>query len=332
MNKLDEGYAYRYCIYAKFSSEKFPKGRTFWFALPCWGNGDDGRLITCFWGYTNTMFKTGQYKTLELAEKRLNKLTPDNFKIEWRDPDDKYCSQGFADGEFGTPKFEEYGIAKMGVLRGSAKTLEVMPFGMTIPGETIEENTKMNKEQLFESILNETQIEVFPQDGKLQARGIGDKVVSSKTHNKMSGLDTQTTTLPLGRNQLAGTKAVIAYLKSKNKLNDIANEFDTDPRPDITFNPTGDAVITPDGGNGKPYTIPAAEIEPFYEAVEKEEKNKLFENILRESEQEDAWELGYEQYEPDWDVNKHNPYSSPSLRAQYEEGWNAAKKDNEGYF
>ena len=126
---------------------------------------------------------------------------------------------------------------------------------------------KMDKEQFFESLLNETQIEVFPQNGKLQARGIGDKVVSSKTHNKMSGLDTQATTLPLGRNQLAGTKAVIAYLKSKNKLNDIANEFDTDPRPDITFNPTGDAIITPDGGNGKPYTIPAAEIEPFYESI-----------------------------------------------------------------
>jgi len=135
----------------------------------------------------------------------------------------------------------------------------------------------MNKEQLFESLLNETQIEVFPQNGKLQARGIGDKVVSSKTHNKMSGLDTQATTLPLGRNQLAGTKAVIAYLKSKNRLNDIANEFDTDPRPDITFNPTGDAIITPDGGNGKPYTIPAAEIEPFYE-----NKTTLFDKLLEE--------------------------------------------------
>lgn len=135
----------------------------------------------------------------------------------------------------------------------------------------------MSKEQFFESLLNETQIEVFPQNGKLQARGIGDKVVSSKTHNKMSGLDTQATTLPLGRNQLAGTKAVIAYLKSKNKLNDIANEFDTDPRPDITFNPTGDAIITPDGGNGKPYTIPAAEIEPFYES-----KTALFDKLLEE--------------------------------------------------
>ena len=168
-------------------------------------------------------------------------------------------------------KFEMYCNAS---LKGQLDKVENKPyepsFDYSNPSEVFKqfgENTKMDKEQLFESLLNETQIEVFPQNGKLQARGIGDKVVSSKTHNKMSGLDTQATTLPLGRNQLAGTKAVIAYLKSKNKLNDIANEFDTDPRPDITFNPTGDAIITPDGGNGRPYTIPAAEIEPFYEGV-----------------------------------------------------------------
>lgn len=178
-------------------------------------------------------------------------------------------------------KFEMYCNA---ALKGKLDKTETKPyepsFDYSNPSEVFKqfgENTKMDKEQFFESLLNETQIEVFPQNGKLQARGIGDKVVSSKTHNKMSGLDTQATTLPLGRNQLAGTKAVIAYLKSKNKLNDIANEFDTDPRPDITFNPTGDAIITPDGGNGKPYTIPAAEIEPFYES-----KTALFDKLLEE--------------------------------------------------
>lgn len=134
----------------------------------------------------------------------------------------------------------------------------------------------MNKEQLFESILNEAQIEVFPQNGKLQARGVGEKVVSNKTHNKLSGLDTQETTMPLTKTQLDGTKAVIAYLKSKNKLNDISAQFDTDPRPDIAFNGAGDAIITPDGGKGHPYQIPAEELEPFYEgnheAIETEER------------------------------------------------------------
>lgn len=140
----------------------------------------------------------------------------------------------------------------------------------------------MNKEQLFESILNEAQIEVFPQNGKLQARGVGEKVVSNKTHNKLSGLDTQETTMPLTKTQLDGTKAVIAYLKSKNKLNDISAQFDTDPRPDIAFNGAGDAIITPDGGKGHPYQIPAEELEPFYEAVKKEEKIEMFEAILQE--------------------------------------------------
>ena len=76
----------------------------------------------------------------------------------------------------------------------------------------------MNKEQFFESILNEANIEVFPQDGKLQARNIGQQVVSNKTHDKTSGLDVKTVSQPLTRTQLDGTKAVIAYLKSHKKM------------------------------------------------------------------------------------------------------------------
>ena len=136
---------------------------------------------------------------------------------------------------------------------------------------------KISKEQLFESLLNEANIEVFPQDGKLQARNIGQQVVSSKTHDKTSGLDVKAVTQPLTRTQLDGTKAVIAYLKSQNKLNDISTQFDTDPHPDITFNGAGDAIITPDGGKGRPYTIPAEKLEPFYE-----NKTALFEKLLEE--------------------------------------------------
>lgn len=134
-----------------------------------------------------------------------------------------------------------------------------------------------NKKSFFDKILNEAQIEVFPQNGKLQARGVGEKVVSNKTHNKLSGLDTQETTMPLTKTQLDGTKAVIAYLKSKNKLNDISAQFDTDPRPDIAFNGAGDAIITPDGGKGHPYQIPAEELEPFYES-----KTAFFDKLLGE--------------------------------------------------
>lgn len=138
------------------------------------------------------------------------------------------------------------------------------------------ENTKIDKEQFFECLLNEANIEVFPQDGKLQARNIGQQVVSSKTHNKTSDLDVKAVSQPLTRTQLDGTKAVIAYLKSQNKLNDISTQFDTDPHPDIVFNGAGDAIITPDGGKGRPYTIPAEKLEPFYES-----KASIFDRILK---------------------------------------------------
>lgn len=134
-----------------------------------------------------------------------------------------------------------------------------------------------NKESFFDKVLNEANIEVFPQNGKLQARNIGQQVVSSKTHDKTSGLGVKDVSQPLTRTQLDGTKAVIAYLKSQNKLNDISTQFDTDPHPDITFNGAGDAIITPDGGKGRPYTIPAEKLEPFYES-----KTALFDKLLEE--------------------------------------------------
>ena len=123
------------------------------------------------------------------------------------------------------------------------------------------------KEALFESILNETTVELYPQDGKLQARAIGQQVTSSKTTNKLSGLGVKDTTQPLTKQQLAATKAVIADLKAQNKLQDISKEFDTNPQADITFMGNGDAVITPDGNNKRPYKLPAAEIDQFFESL-----------------------------------------------------------------
>jgi hypothetical protein len=167
-------------------------------------------------------------------------------------------------------KFEMYCNAALKGRLDKAETKPYEPsFDYSNPSEVFKqfgENTKMDKEQLFESLLNEANIEVFPQDGKLQARNIGQQVVSSKTHDKTSGLDVKAVAQPLTRIQLDGTKAVIAYLKSQNKLNDISTQFDTNPHPDITFNGAGDAIITPDGGKGRPYMIPAEKLEPFYES------------------------------------------------------------------
>jgi len=126
---------------------------------------------------------------------------------------------------------------------------------------------EMSKEQFFESLLNETTVELYPQDGKLQARAIGQQVTSSKTTNKLSGLGVKDTTQPLTKQQLAATKAVIADLKAQNKLQDISKEFDTNPQADITFMGNGDAVITPDGNNKRPYKLPAAEIDQFFESL-----------------------------------------------------------------
>lgn len=168
-------------------------------------------------------------------------------------------------------KFEMYCNA---ALKGKLDKVENKPyepsFDYSSPSEVFKqfgENTKMDKEQLFESLLNETTIELYPQDGKLQARAIGQQVTSSKTTNKLSGLGVKDTTQPLTKQQLAATKAVIADLKAQNKLQDISKEFDTNPQADITFMGNGDAVITPDGNNKRPYKLPAAEIDQFFESL-----------------------------------------------------------------
>lgn len=118
-----------------------------------------------------------------------------------------------------------------------------------------------SRKQIFDRILNETQIEIYPKDGKLKAVGVTDKIVSHKTRDKKSDLDTKQVTVPLGPIQKQATNEVLEFLKDTGKLGDISKTYNTNPEPDITFNVNGDAKITPDDKTKKPYVIPAEKLD-----------------------------------------------------------------------
>lgn len=124
-----------------------------------------------------------------------------------------------------------------------------------------DEGKKLKESTMFDSVLKESGIEVYPEDGKLKARSIGQQVVSSRTQNKLNPLGTRDVTKPLTPTQKAATSAVLNILNDKGKAGDINSEFDTNPRPDITLMANGDAVITPDGQKSRSYKIPANEID-----------------------------------------------------------------------
>ena len=118
-----------------------------------------------------------------------------------------------------------------------------------------------SRKQIFDRILNETQIEIYPKDGKLKAVGVTDKIVSHKTRDKKSDLDTKQVTVPLGPTQKQATNEVLEFLKDTGKLGDISKTYNTNPEPDITFNVNGDAKITPDDKTKSPYVIPAEKLD-----------------------------------------------------------------------
>lgn len=124
-----------------------------------------------------------------------------------------------------------------------------------------DEGKKLKESTMFDSVLKESGIEVYPEDGKLKARNIGQQVVSSRTQNKLNPLGTKDVAKPLTPTQKAATSAVLNILNDKGKAGDINSEFDTNPRPDITLMANGDAVITPDGQKSRSYKIPANEID-----------------------------------------------------------------------
>lgn len=125
--------------------------------------------------------------------------------------------------------------------------------------------TKKKYSTVKELLETETGIELYPKDGTLKATAITDKVVSSKTKNKLSDLKTVTSTENLKPVQLKQTKQVVKALKAKGKLTDISKEYDIEPRPDIQFKADGSALITPDNGKAS-FVIPDSELEKFQES------------------------------------------------------------------
>lgn len=116
-----------------------------------------------------------------------------------------------------------------------------------------------------ELLETETGVELYPKDGTLKATAITDKVVSSRTKNKLSDLKTVTSTENLKPVQLKQTKQVVKALKAKGKLTDISKDYDIEPRPDIQFKADGSALITPDNGKAS-FIIPDSELEKFQES------------------------------------------------------------------
>lgn len=144
-----------------------------------------------------------------------------------------------------------------------------------------DEGKKLKESTMFDSVLKESGIEVYPEDGKLKARNIGQQVVSSRTQNKLNPLGTRDVAKPLTPTQKAVTSTVLNILNDKGKAGDINSEFDTNPRPDITLMANGDAVITPDGQKSRSYKIPASEIDAHMK--ESDRKKDTLKNLhLRE--------------------------------------------------
>lgn len=103
-------------------------------------------------------------------------------------------------------------------------------------------------------------IELYTKDGALKAKALTTKVVSSKTRNKLSDLETKDAVKDLTPSQKKAVKGIVANLVAKGQLGEINKEFNTEP--DIVFKANGDAVINPDGDKSA-YKLSANEIEKY---------------------------------------------------------------------
>ena len=114
-------------------------------------------------------------------------------------------------------------------------------------------------------LLENEGIEIYPDDdGDLTAMAIVNQTVSSKVQNKMNSYGVKKFLKEPSPLKLKTTKAVLKDLKNRGRLKDVSTEFNIDPRPDLTFNASGDVIVTPD--NGKPaYRIPGEEVDEFME-------------------------------------------------------------------
>lgn len=98
--------------------------------------------------------------------------------------------------------------------------------------------------------------------GGTAVKSITTKLKSHKTSNKLSDVEKVPGVVAPSKVDLKRAKAVYNYLKDHNKLDDVADEFNTNPAPDIRFNGVGDATIQPDDG-GASYKVPERKLAQY---------------------------------------------------------------------
>lgn len=98
--------------------------------------------------------------------------------------------------------------------------------------------------------------------GGTAVKSITTKYRSHKTTNKLSDVEKYTGVEAPNKVDIKRAKAVYNYLKDHDKLDDVKDEFNTDPAPDLQFNALGDVVVQPDDGSAS-YKIPERKLAQY---------------------------------------------------------------------
>lgn len=112
-----------------------------------------------------------------------------------------------------------------------------------------ESNSKMS---LFDRILFESNVEIYPENGKLKMTAITPQLMSNRTVNKSTPLEMQNMTHKPSDSTVKTARAVVSLLKDNDAIDEIGNEFDISNGPDMTIMGDGSVKVTPDKGSGKP--------------------------------------------------------------------------------
>jgi hypothetical protein len=112
-----------------------------------------------------------------------------------------------------------------------------------------ESNSKMS---LFDRILFESNVEIYPENGKLKMTAITPQLMSNRTVNKSTPLEMQDMTHKPSDSTVKTARAVVSLLKDNDAIDEIGNEFDISNGPDMTIMGDGSVKVTPDKGSGKP--------------------------------------------------------------------------------
>lgn len=111
---------------------------------------------------------------------------------------------------------------------------------------------ELGAESLFDRILFESNVEIYPENGKLKMTAITPQLMSNRTVNKSTPLEMQDMTHKPSDSTVKTARAVVSLLKDNDAIDEIGNEFDISNGPDMTIMGDGSVKVTPDKGSGKP--------------------------------------------------------------------------------